>query len=381
MAQTLKEMHDRDLRIDFLKGMALLIIYLFHFEVMARYKLIYYFVHRLLGYSDSLILFIFLAGYLFGNRYIVKLENVGKTSTFVSITYKAFHLYLVNIFLYSLILAGSYMLIENYGWSFEGYMQFGKILDSPLPHLADAVLVRSYPYLLDILPFFGVLFALAPIMLFLIKANPKLATVLSASFYVYSQLYYHKIIINHFNLSINFYYLMAWQFLFFIGVLIGSNVRRKKLNVKYNKIILLIAIIIFLLMFIQDKILFNLSKLNVLDLGIFSQKLFDKRFLTPLLLLNFMILVYLFPRFFPKSMSFWQSAPARPLIVCGRNSLEVFSFGILMSYFAGALILQVGANAVNILVLDLFGVALSIGIAYLVQWRKNMERYNRKRTS
>jgi hypothetical protein len=57
--------------------------------------------------------------------------------------------------------------------------------------------------------------------------------------------------------------------------------------------------------------------------------------------------------------------------MCGRQALEVFVFGIVATYAAGVTMEIVEGGRVLMGVLDAVAVGGSVGLAYLVAWRKS----------
>ena len=87
----------------------------------------------------------------------------------------------------------------------------------------------------------------------------------------------------------------------------------------------------------------------------------NKTNLAPIRLISFFALVILAARWISPQAAFLRSAAARPVVLCGAHSLEVFCLSILLSAlghfllseFATGITIQVAVNAVGIAVMCL----------------------------
>jgi hypothetical protein len=100
----------------------------------------------------------------------------------------------------------------------------------------------------------------------------------------------------------------------------------------------------------------------------------DKTHLDVLRILHFIslavITVYFVPRDWPglRSRAFW------PAIVCGQHSLEIFCFGVFLS-FAGHFVFTEVSNRIPVqFFVSLCGIMSMVGFATLLSWYKRVER-------
>jgi hypothetical protein len=110
--------------------------------------------------------------------------------------------------------------------------------------------------------------------------------------------------------------------------------------------------------------------------GLFLKELWpvNKNNLSPIRLVPFFATVCVIAALVPPNLKFLSTPIARPLILCGQQSLEVFCFGILLSVlghfllseYNSALVIQLAVNAVGILAMCL--------TAKLIDWYKGMGR-------
>jgi hypothetical protein len=100
----------------------------------------------------------------------------------------------------------------------------------------------------------------------------------------------------------------------------------------------------------------------------------NKNNLSPLRLVPFFALVLLVATHVPRDARFLGSMAARPLVLCGRQSLEIFCLGILLSAlghfilseYTSAIVIQLAVNAVGITTMCL--------TAKMIDWYKATDR-------
>ncbi len=99
----------------------------------------------------------------------------------------------------------------------------------------------------------------------------------------------------------------------------------------------------------------------------------DKTHLSPLRLLHFLILTALVVRFVPADARFLRSDWARPLIVCGEHSLEIFCLGVFLSFTAHILMIEVSSRIPFQLLVSLGGILSMIALAGIMTWYKKLQ--------
>jgi len=101
----------------------------------------------------------------------------------------------------------------------------------------------------------------------------------------------------------------------------------------------------------------------------------DKTNLDPLRFVHILAYVVLVARFVPSDWIGFQSALARPVILCGRNSLEIFCLGVFLAFTAHFLIMELRGQIITQLVVSLAGIALMIAVA---NWIELLHRAGRE---
>jgi hypothetical protein len=130
---------------------------------------------------------------------------------------------------------------------------------------------------------------------------------------------------------------LAWQVLFFLGMVLGMRRRAGTLRLptgrRWSQAALGIVGVIFVLKMLVYGIRGNLG-----GLGRFSEAIpwllpwAGKLKLEPLRLVHFAALAYLAWRLLPRDSRLLKTRPARMVISCGQHSLKIFCSSLVLSY-------------------------------------------------
>jgi hypothetical protein len=100
----------------------------------------------------------------------------------------------------------------------------------------------------------------------------------------------------------------------------------------------------------------------------------NKTDLSPLRLAHFLALTILIVRFVRKDAAFLRSVWAKPLILCGSHSLEVFCLGVFLSLTANFLLAEVSGSLTMQVLVSAVGIFLMFALAALMSWYNNLDR-------
>ncbi len=95
-----------------------------------------------------------------------------------------------------------------------------------------------------------------------------------------------------------------------------------------------------------------------------------KRDLSPLRLIDFIALAIVTVRLIPRDAAAFASAAARPIILCGQHSLQIFCLGILLSAMVHVVMTQYDDSVGTQVALNAAGMGVMIAIAWLLDWYK-----------
>src|SRR5260221_1407450 len=207
----------RDRRVDFFRGLALLIIFVDHIpeNVFALITL------RNFGFSDAAEIFIFLSGYSAG--YVFGLRD--RRQGFFHATYeqlqRVWTLYIVHIFVFVLFIAQVSFTAAHFGNPmYVEEMNMTNFLEEPHVAVIEALLLRFQPRFLDILPLYIILLLAVTPLMALAKRAPWPCLVVSGLVWLGVQLlgWHFTAYPDQREWTFN---PLAWQFLFVIGDLAG----------------------------------------------------------------------------------------------------------------------------------------------------------------
>ena len=98
----------------------------------------------------------------------------------------------------------------------------------------------------------------------------------------------------------------------------------------------------------------------------------DKTNLAPYRITHFLALALIVVRFLPEHWHGLRSPLLRPIIVCGKRSLEVFCVGVFLS-FVGHFLIELVSDSIPFQILvSLAGIAVMTAVAYYRTWTKDL---------
>lgn len=313
----------RDLRLDFLRGLAIYMIFVDHVSGDPLAK----FTYHMIGFSDAAELFVFVSGVACGiaySRVVVRQGLYGLTLAIAKRVLRIYAYYVlssVTIILLAAIVVGC-MGVQEFGW-FRS--------DEPIPTIASAlVMITPVPFVnILVLYIFLTTLVVPPLVL---ARGRWLWLVLTASAFIWvcSQALHPSFL----KQSI-YFNPFAWQFLFAIGVTLGISGERDAPIVGYLKKMrwpLLLAWIIVIgalaIKVLSSRSLFNIAALR-LDPDIAEVM---KQNLSPVRLAHFLSVAALVVLYFSHNSLVLKSRAASPLIKMGAHSLQVFSLSLVLTY-------------------------------------------------
>ena len=349
----------RDVRVDLLRGIALLTIFIDHIPGNLLGNLTF----RNFGFSDAAELFVVLAGFSSMMAYGGCFERLGAMPGLRRIAARCFRIYLVQMGLLAATLAIIWLWDRRFGTD-AAVIQ--PILDRGVRSgMTHGLILEALPAYLDILPLYVVLIAIFPLVYLLMRWNPFVALALSAGVWLATNLHPAFNLPNTVYEKLWFLDPFAWQFLFTIGIGLAMLMRRRagQLPVIPG---LRLAAWIYLLFALLATAPWRIW--GLWDFQLFTVPMAEKTVLAPLRLVNILAFVYL-----ALTSEGLRTVAARPvlapIIACGKHSLEVFAVGTLLSLvgrllfetFGTTLLLQLLINGVGFLVLFWLGWVLEPG--------------------
>ena len=151
----------RDLRLDFFRGLALLFIFIDHIPNNFLSEVTLHSV----AFCDAAEVFVFISGYAAALAY-GRLLDRGPTVAAARIYHRVWQLYVAHIFVFAVfatLVSYSIMVVDDP--SYTQSFNISSFLDDPSVAVAQVLLLRFQPQFLDILPLYIVLLACFPLAL------------------------------------------------------------------------------------------------------------------------------------------------------------------------------------------------------------------------
>lgn len=323
----------RDARIDVLRGIALVMIFVNHVPG----TVFEYATTRNFGFSDAAEGFVFLSGLSAVLAYAGGLAARPLWPGIRRIWKRAWALYLVHLMVtfWALAIVAATL---RYGGSgtLIGKDNFQFLVSDPLGVLIGLpVLGHQFGYV-NILPLYATLLLAAPAMIMAAVRWPYATLAASIALWAAAGL-------THFdlpNLPLPggwFFNPFAWQLLFALGILTGVALRQGGRFVPVNRWLVLAAGAYLLLSLVWLKWPVLRTQGNAMLGWAAAQGVpnlirdFDKTYVSVPRLLHFLSLAYVLS-VLPWLRAFCDSRPMAPLALLGRHALPVFAFGTILSF-------------------------------------------------
>lgn len=211
-------MAQRDDRIDFLRGFALLAIFADHVPQNPLSLL----TPRSFAYCDAAELFFFLSGFTAALVYMRHMKAAGLLQGAVRIWRRAGIIYLAQLVLFACVAAEVAALAAGLGrHDYFDIFRLGPLFNDPGAALPALALLKYQPGYLDILPVYFLFFLALPLVLAAAARNVWFVVVPSLLVYAGVQVFGWSLRSYPWN-EIWMFNPFAWQFLFVLGVAFGT---------------------------------------------------------------------------------------------------------------------------------------------------------------
>lgn len=340
---------NRDLRIDFVRGVVLLLIVADH--VMNNERVWLSFAD--MCFVDAGPVFVFLSGLVCGMVYSRVIDRHGFIAAQKKSLSRCVQLYAAQLVMWTSILglvlvAGSF---ENVN---VGIFGLEKLFAHPASSLPRVLTLTYLPWLLDILVFYMAILTALPAMLWLYRRSRLAAMGVSFGLYLFAQARPDLSPIEYGSGKPWFWNPFAWQMLFFMGAALGVERKAGTLRLPRSPWLTAVA-----LAGLVGLMWFKGSHTHLSE----SYHMIDRQRMAPVRVLSLLLIAYLAASVLRSNWSFWRSRWAKPVIRCGQHSLEIFCIGVVIDY-AVSLILQALTNPAA----EATVIAAGVGLTLLAAW-------------
>ncbi|HEV7257246.1 MAG TPA: OpgC domain-containing protein [Bosea sp. (in: a-proteobacteria)] len=364
----------RDARLDFFRGLTMLIIFVAHLPenswnawIPARF-----------GFSSGAELFVFCSGIASALAFGGVISRRGWWLGAARIGYRMWQVYWAQIGLVLALIALAAALDRSFGFSILT-QQFQPLLADPAGALFGIATLSWQPDYLDILPMYLVILALVPVMMLARRLHTILPFLIAATLYAASWMTGLNLPGNPWNGAGWFLNPFAWQLIFFLGFFIAM----KWLPVPaLGDRRLMIATAVFLLISVP------LTFWGLLEHWPWAQAARDlllpaseKTNLHILRVMHFLALAYLVLSLIEPWRARLDSGAGHLLVLIGRQSLACFLASVVLARLLGAIADAAGHDEPIVALLNLAGFALILATAIVVGWFKRAPWAGPARTS
>jgi hypothetical protein len=359
----------RDLRLDLFRGLALWLIFVDHIPA----NIVNWITIRNYGFSDAAEIFVFISGYTAAFVYGRAMQERGVIVAGARILKRAWQVYVAHILIFVIFLAEIAYLtrtIDNPLYSEEmGVFDF---LKDPGDTLIQALLLKFKPTFMDVLPLYIVLLlAFAPVLWLLLRW-PTIA--LAASVGVYALSWELSWNLPSYPSGVWYFNPLAWQLIFVFGAWCGvGGVTRLAPYLRSRAV--LGAAAAYLLFAFLIVMTWYFPRYAAYIPQWFQDWMYpiDKTNMDVLRFAHFVALAVITVRFIPADWPWLKARFLRPMILCGQHSLEVFCFGIFLSFLGHFITSEISRSVGVQILISVLGILAMIGVAWLISWYKDIE--------
>jgi hypothetical protein len=366
MADTPLKPKLRDLRLDFFRGIALLLIFISHMpdNWLARFK------PGAFGFSDAADIFVFVSGYAAALAYRKIFSRAGFFIGTARVVKRVAELYACNLglfFIFAALCAAGDRFLDT-GIDYVSLMNLNFFFEHTQAALLGLYALIYVPNYFDILTMYMVVLAMMPLVMLLARSNVALAGLASIGLYLCVILFGWELPAEMAFYRPWFFNPFAWQLLFFTGFFIAAG-WIKPLPFRGWLTVCCAAFLILAIPVSHFPTYSSVKWLNILRISL--EPFVAKTNLGILRYVHFLCLMYLTVSLLKGHEKALHSRCAAPFVQTGQQALPVFLTGIALSFFAGMALDVWGRSIPKTLVVNAAGIVLLILTAYMVAWFKS----------
>ncbi|MGO2959276.1 MAG: OpgC family protein [Acetobacter sp.] len=356
----------RDHRIDAVRGVALLMMFVDHIPQ----SLLNRFTMRNVGFADAAEVFVLLAGYASWLAYGRGFRKYGTVECLKRIYRRCLQLYIgqaimVFVSVISIRLWRSYTPVPV------------DFLEPELAHglswVWRVMMFDALPSNLNILPLYIVLLGGFPVFYLLMRAQRSLALLLSGALWMLVNLDPGLNFPNWLDPDGWYFNPLAWQFLFALGV--AASAQTEQRGADFPRIRPLVWLCGTYLVFSALQA-FPWAQWHLPDLRPFGQMTTpEKSWLSPLRLLDVMAIFYLVQSSNRARAWAAQSATGQILARVGRHSLEIFVVGTLLDLYARLVFNTFGDGLLLQVLVNVTGLTILFALAAWLDKRRSRSKH------
>ncbi|HEX5690044.1 MAG TPA: OpgC domain-containing protein, partial [Roseiflexaceae bacterium] len=338
----------RDFRIDFIRGIVLLLIVADH--VLNNEATWFAFGEWM--FFDGAATFVFTSGLVCGMVYSKVLARRGWADAQLKAVKRASQLYFAQIVMLAVVCL-MFLAFERVEPLDAGPFGLAAMFEQPAKAIPNALLLVYTPWLLDILKLYIVLLLLLPSLLWVYERSRVLAFAASFAVYAFAQKF-PEISPREYPHGLPWFWNpLGWQFLFFGAAALGLESARGTLWIPRAKWLTALAVAAMI------------GVVVICRTDAMGWMWIDRQKFAPMHVVSFAIAAYLVSGWLQPNWAFWRSRAATPIICCGRHSLPIFCVGVVIDYAVSMLLKPLESHSIEAVVVA-SGVALTLIVAIVL---------------
>lgn len=365
----------RDPRLDFFRGVAMLIIFVAH--VPSNYW--GRFIPARFGPSDATEMFVFCSGFAaaiaFGGTFV----KAGFWMGTARVAYRIFTLYIAHIMMFLSIAIAVYVATQfSTEKNYITGLALNPFFNDPGPQLLGLFTLTYVPNYFDIMPMYIGVLAMMPLVIFAQRVHTALAIALVVGLYMIQWNLQWDFPAAPFNDEfVWFFNPLGWQLLFFTGFALSRGwIKAPPSNIWL--ILLAIGVVIFGYLvwnratwraFPEVKVLYDAVKEPLVLFGI-DFGLMGKTDFGLIRYAHFLALAYLAVVILKGREQILYAAIFKPIRKVGQQALVTFVVSMFLSRIAGMALDNLGREPLTFALVNLTGMFTLVGVAYFVGWYK-----------
>jgi hypothetical protein len=356
----------RDLRLDFFRGLALLLIFIAHVpnNWLSEYR------PGAFGFSDSADIFVFVSGYAAALVYGRAFMRAGFWPATARVIRRCGQLYTGHLGLFFTIAA--FCVLGNRvlptGVDYVRLLNLGYFFEESEKALLGLFTLTYVPNYFDILPMYIVELAMLPPLMLLVRVHRRLALAACVALYIAVPLFRLELPAEIAFKRPWFFNPLAWQILFYTGFALGAG-WIKPLPLRGWLTVCCVAYVIVSIPFSHYPTYSHFAWLTEAQKPL--KMLVSKTDLGVLRWLHFLCLAYLMVMLFKGREQVLHGRLAAPFVKTGQQALPVFLTGMALSYIVGMALDLWERTWFSVVVVNAAGIVFLILEAYVLAWFKS----------
>ncbi len=362
----LQQRTQRDLRLDFFRGIAMLIIFIAHVPANPWTN----YIPARFGPSDATEMFVYCSGFAsalaFGSIFLKQGFGLGSAR----ILFRCFQVYWAHIAMFFavtfVVVIGTDLLTTR---DYVGQLNLHPFFNDPMNGIVGLMTLTYVPNYFDILPMYLVLLLMVPFVMALSLVHRLLPLAAVFALWLANQLFDFQLPAEWWSDRTWFFDPFGWALIFFTGFAIAAK-WVKPPPPKRGLIIACAAFVIIMFPIYYWPIASEVEWIRAFREATWMP-LFAKTDFGLLRWLHFMALAYLCVTALHGRKEILAHPLLMPVVRVGQQALSTFICSMVLARIAGMVLDQTGRDLLSVVLVNLSGFAILIGIAYVVRFFKS----------